>query len=328
MKKPLISIITPTYNRADLLSHAINSVINQKQDIPFDWEMLIVDDWSTDTTSQVVEEYIKKYPQNIKYFYQKNSWIPGVARNVWLDNMSSESTYVIFLDSDDELVDDCIQTCLYRWNMLLKENKYDHVDNIHFFMKGSDGSLVWSKSIFKNVKKYLTISYKDILANKFAFAFESMIKSKPFLENNLLRFDKQYISEAILWLIMSKESYERWCYDIFIDYTWYIYRRDHDWLQITKTIDTQRFRNNALWNAKALDIINKDLISFWYRHTYADYLFREGINWILYGEKKKWLALLKSSLRIQFSLKVFVLYVISLLSQNLILLLYKIESKI
>ena len=71
MKKPLISIITPTYNRADLLSHAINSVINQKQDIPFDWEMLIVDDWSTDTTSQVVEEYIKKYPQNIKYFYQK-----------------------------------------------------------------------------------------------------------------------------------------------------------------------------------------------------------------------------------------------------------------
>jgi len=56
--------------------------------------------------------------------------------------MSSESTYVIFLDSDDELVDDCIQTCLYRWNMLLKENKYDHVDNIHFFMKGSDGSLV------------------------------------------------------------------------------------------------------------------------------------------------------------------------------------------
>jgi glycosyltransferase involved in cell wall biosynthesis len=43
-KKPFITIITPTYNRKELLEKAILSVINQKNDVPFDWEMIITDD--------------------------------------------------------------------------------------------------------------------------------------------------------------------------------------------------------------------------------------------------------------------------------------------
>ena len=72
-KKPFVTIITPTYNRDDLLEYAILSVVNQKQDIPFDRELMIVDDGSTDNTPDLVKEYIKQYPKNIQYYYQKNS---------------------------------------------------------------------------------------------------------------------------------------------------------------------------------------------------------------------------------------------------------------
>lgn len=71
IQPPLITIITPTYNRADLIEKSIQSVIEQNTTIPFAWEMIIIDDWSTDNTKEIVRKYIKKYPDNIFYFYQK-----------------------------------------------------------------------------------------------------------------------------------------------------------------------------------------------------------------------------------------------------------------
>jgi glycosyltransferase involved in cell wall biosynthesis len=70
---PMITFITPTYNRAYLLESAIFSVVNQIRDIPFEREMIIVDDGSIDITSDIVKKHIAKYPENIRYFYQKNS---------------------------------------------------------------------------------------------------------------------------------------------------------------------------------------------------------------------------------------------------------------
>ena len=63
----LFSIIIPIYNKAKFLPKAIESVINQTFE---DWELKIVDDGSTDKTSDVV----KQYPDNrIRYIYQENS---------------------------------------------------------------------------------------------------------------------------------------------------------------------------------------------------------------------------------------------------------------
>jgi glycosyltransferase involved in cell wall biosynthesis len=74
-----ISIITPTYNRKELLEKAILSVINQKQGIHFDWEMIIIDDGSTDNTREYIQKYLDTY-LNIHYIYQENSGV-GKARN-------------------------------------------------------------------------------------------------------------------------------------------------------------------------------------------------------------------------------------------------------
>ena len=91
-----ISIIVPTYNRDSFLERTILSVQNQTIN---DWELLIIDDGSTDKTREIVENFIKK-DKRIKYFYQENSGGPASPKNIGLANATGK--YVAFLDSDDE----------------------------------------------------------------------------------------------------------------------------------------------------------------------------------------------------------------------------------
>lgn len=102
--KPLISIITPVYNRESLVRISIESLLAQTYP---HWEMLIVDDGSTDNTVAVIEEYAKK-DERIKLFIRDTPVKGGnVCRNIGLENAKGE--YVIFLDSDDKLRNFCLQ---------------------------------------------------------------------------------------------------------------------------------------------------------------------------------------------------------------------------
>ena len=65
---PLVSIITPTFNRADFLPQAIESVLAQDYQ---NFEFLIIDDGSTDNSKEVIEGYMES--GKIRYFYQKNN---------------------------------------------------------------------------------------------------------------------------------------------------------------------------------------------------------------------------------------------------------------
>jgi glycosyltransferase involved in cell wall biosynthesis len=90
----LISIIIPTYNRAHLLPRAINSVIEQTYP---HWELIIVDDGSTDETNEVVKPYLQD--TRIKYFLKKNT---GAADSRNFGVAQARYEWVTFLDSDDE----------------------------------------------------------------------------------------------------------------------------------------------------------------------------------------------------------------------------------
>ncbi|MCC7354412.1 MAG: glycosyltransferase [Anaerolineae bacterium] len=89
---PKVSVITPTYNRADMLGDAIQSVL--AQDLT-DWELIVVDDGSRDNTREVVAGFADP---RIRYIYQENKGLPG-ARNTGIRN--GQGQYVAFLDSDD-----------------------------------------------------------------------------------------------------------------------------------------------------------------------------------------------------------------------------------
>lgn len=97
----LFSIIIPTYNREKLIGLAINSVINQSF---IDWELIIIDDGSTDKTKEVVKPYLKD--NRVKYFFQKNAE-RSAARNNGI--LKSQGKYICFLDSDDTFLTNHLQ---------------------------------------------------------------------------------------------------------------------------------------------------------------------------------------------------------------------------
>lgn len=92
MKNPFFSIIIPTYNRADFLKIAVDSVLNQNFN---DYELIIVDDGSTDKTKDII---INIKDKRLKYIRQPHKGI-SVARNIGL--RKAKGKFISFLDSDD-----------------------------------------------------------------------------------------------------------------------------------------------------------------------------------------------------------------------------------
>ena len=92
--RPLVTVIVPTFNRAAIVGRAIRSVLGQTF---LNWELLVVDDASTDNTEQVV----KNFPdRRIRYIRHDQNRRVSAARNTGI--RSAQGEYVSFLDDDDE----------------------------------------------------------------------------------------------------------------------------------------------------------------------------------------------------------------------------------
>ncbi|NTV06720.1 MAG: glycosyltransferase family 2 protein [Chlorobiaceae bacterium] len=101
--KPEISIIMPTFNRARHLENAVQSVLAQTFS---NWELIIIDDGSTDDTFGTINQYILRYP-NIRYMKQSNRKA-ALARNAGIQ--ASFGRYITFLDSDDHYLENHLET--------------------------------------------------------------------------------------------------------------------------------------------------------------------------------------------------------------------------
>ena len=95
MGTPLVSIITPTYNSEKFIADTIRSVQNQTYS---NWEMIIIDDCSTDTTAQIITEFESSDKRIVFYKLNKNAGA-GVARNQAIT--MAKGRFIAFLDSDD-----------------------------------------------------------------------------------------------------------------------------------------------------------------------------------------------------------------------------------
>ena len=95
---PIISVVTPTFNRCDELVSLIHSINNQTLESKY-FELIICDDGSTDSTEKIIENLLKKINFNFFYIFQKNSG-PGNARNNGVKHAKGE--LIIFTDSDCE----------------------------------------------------------------------------------------------------------------------------------------------------------------------------------------------------------------------------------
>ena len=108
---PLVTVIIPTYNYAHFLPEAIQSVLSQTFT---DYEIIVVDDGSTDNTRSVVAQF----DERVRYVYQENSG-PNVARNAGI--RESQGRYIAFLDADDKWLPDklTLQVPLLEANQLV-----------------------------------------------------------------------------------------------------------------------------------------------------------------------------------------------------------------
>lgn len=105
-RRPAVSIILPTYNRAKFLPQAFASIQSQTFT---DWELIVVDDGSTDNTRELVEELTRGWSQPVRYHRQENQGAYG-ARNTGLDLARGE--YVAFYDSDDAWLPHHLADCV------------------------------------------------------------------------------------------------------------------------------------------------------------------------------------------------------------------------
>tara|TARA_B100001123_G_C15338872_1_gene1033930 strand:+ start:2388 stop:3371 length:984 start_codon:yes stop_codon:yes gene_type:complete len=101
-----VSVVIPTYNRANLISKCIHSVLNQTCS---SFELIVVDDGSTDNTKEIVYDIIEKNDAKIKYFYQENGGTYS-ARNLGLEKCQGK--YVNFLDSDDFIMPNFLEVLI------------------------------------------------------------------------------------------------------------------------------------------------------------------------------------------------------------------------
>ncbi|MFZ5655114.1 MAG: glycosyltransferase family 2 protein [Pseudomonadota bacterium] len=94
---PLFSIVIPCYNYGHWLERAVNSVLAQGGD---DWDLLVIDDGSTDATAAVAQDLLARHPGRLRLLSQPNRGA-AATRNRGLD--ATRGRYLIFLDADDEL---------------------------------------------------------------------------------------------------------------------------------------------------------------------------------------------------------------------------------
>ena len=108
MSLPLVSIITPNFNAAKFISQTINSVLNQTYE---NWEMLIVDDCSTDNSIEIIEKFASK-DTRIKLFKLKHNSGPAICRNKGIEMASG--SFMTFIDADDLWKPEFIKTSILQ----------------------------------------------------------------------------------------------------------------------------------------------------------------------------------------------------------------------
>jgi len=174
--RPFFSIIIPTYNRAYIIKQAIESVLRQNFN---DWEMIIVNDGSTDNTSEVVKPYLTN--SRISYYkFDKNKGV-NIARNFAI--AKAKGAYILPLDSDNQLLEGSLQLI---FNILNKTNK----DLAFFRIETTSG-----KHIYAPIEGL--ISYKDYLCERVKGEYFPIVKRDVILK---FRFEESINGgESITW---------------------------------------------------------------------------------------------------------------------------------
>ena len=177
----LFSIIMPTYNRASLLPRAVNSVLAQNYK---NFELIIVDDGSTDNTKEVVQGYSDF---RIRY-YKKENEERSIARNYGI--RQSRGQYVNFLDSDDIFYSNHLEEA----DKLIKLKSSPELAHMSYELVDKNGDTLHQQNNFENIADKLI--RENILHGNAIFIRKDILSEYSFIPDR-----RAVISEDwYLWL--------------------------------------------------------------------------------------------------------------------------------
>jgi glycosyltransferase involved in cell wall biosynthesis len=223
---PLVSIIIPTFNRAHLIAETLNSVLAQSYE---NWECIVVDDGSTDTTDQLMAQYLAK-DSRFQYHQRPTDRLPGgnAARNYGFEMCKGE--FINFLDSDDLFHKETLSTKvnlvnLYKSDVIITTHTSDLKD------------LYTHKDTPPKVFKNYAFDIDFILSRNSIMTSDPMIK-REFIEN--IKWDEKLrrFQEHVFFIHLFRQKMDICFYDIKL----YYYKP----AKITKASNSFRFGSSLI----------------------------------------------------------------------------------
>ena len=153
-----VSIICTNYNKGDWVREAIDSFLNQKTN--FDFEIIIIDDASTDHSYEIIQEYQNKFPEKVRTF--RNEVNLGITKTWKKICREAKGQYIARCDSDHFWID---PLKLQKQVDLLDASIDSLWSNTEFDMVDLDGNLI-QKNAFANKALPLIDSYEEMLVMK------------------------------------------------------------------------------------------------------------------------------------------------------------------
>jgi glycosyltransferase involved in cell wall biosynthesis len=185
-KKPNLSVIIPTFNRAHLLSKAIKSVLDQTYK---DFEIFVIDDCSTDKTSDVVKSFKNK---KIKYLVHKENQGGSAARNTGIK--AAKGDFITFLDDDDELFPRKFEKQITKFHNLSED----------FGVVYSGYCIIKSKKKWQFYPEYRKEVYSVLLKRNILGSSTPMVRKNCFKIAGLFDENLPSCQDWDMWIRLSK----------------------------------------------------------------------------------------------------------------------------
>lgn len=208
----LFTVLTPTYNRKKLLKRVYDSL---KRQTFKDFVWLIIDDGSTDGTSEVVDIWKKENVIEIEYYYKENEG-KHIILKLGFDLIKTK--YMLDIDDDDELTDDCLQVFYEEWMKLEKENN-TNIGSIRALVIDENNKILGSYNSNTDIG-ILDISYNDMNFVRHKH-FENITSNKTeiiknaniFVDDGKWLYDKiKNINPGIFWMRLSRKTSTRYLF--------------------------------------------------------------------------------------------------------------------
>lgn len=223
MNNDLVSIIVPVYNAEKFIEETIQSVLNQTY---MDWEMLLVNDCSTDNSKYIIEEYIKK-DKRIRIIDNKKNYKAAISRNNGI--REARGKYICFLDADD----------LWDKEKLNRQIKFMKEKQCAFSFTGYE--FADEKGIPNGKKVYVPnqINYKQSLRNTTIWTSTVMLDITKLSKDDIYMPDVARGQDtATWWKILKKVDYAYGLNEILS-----FYRRSQGTLSSNKFVALRRTWN-------------------------------------------------------------------------------------